>query len=591
MQLTWEEMVMLGGYVITRRGVAAILAGLLTTSATCALAQSTAREDTLILAANSQGPEFGSVANANPYAPGNAVNTAPHLAYEGLFYFNSFTGETVPWLATDASYNDDFTRLTVTIRDDALWSDDTPFSANDVAFTIEMLRENGKGPANLISAVDIASQVSSVSADGNTVVIDFIGPAPRFLQDYLVMQFNSGLWILPRHVFETVEDVAAFTFFDKDKGWPVVTGAYDVSSWTSTEINLERRDDWWGKQVGFRPLPEVERIIAVPFNNADRGAQLVQTNAADITRDLPVGLIRPLVQDNPAITTFTGTNEPFGNVDWWPTSLYFNSLSAPFDDLRVRKAVALALERGQLIDFAYENAAEASLTPFPAFGALKPYIEVAESLAAQRGLDEQNLNQSAALMEDAGFTKNANGFWEREGAELKSEIHSINLLGQIGTLAAEQLKRAGFNVTFVSAADSVTRIRDGRAQMSLWGHHGSIGDPYATLNSYTCAQVKPIGEAVYPFFSRWCDPAYDEIVAEIRMLAPDNQAEIMPLYTEAMGLWYDGVPEVPLTQWYHRLPMNTTYWSNWPTAENPYIQPAFWLNTGAYLVHNLKKSD
>lgn len=568
------------------------LASALALSATsAAFAQDVPREDTLILAANSNGPEFGSVGNANPYAPGNQVNTAPHLAYEGLFYFNSFTRETIPWLATDAVYNDAFTELVVTIRDGVTWSDGTAFTAGDVAFTLELLRQNGAGDANLSYAVDIANQLTAVTAEGNAVTIAFNGPAPRFLQDYLKMHFGNGLYILPRHVFETVEDVAAFTFFDAAKGWPLVTGAYDVTKWTSTEINMDRRDDWWGATTGFHALPEVARIIAVPFNNADRGAQLVQTDAADITRDLPVGLIRPLVQDNESIITFTGASEPFGNVDWWSTSLYFNSLAAPFDDARVRRAVGLAVDRAQLIDFAYENASEPSLTPYPAFGALADYIATAEPLAAERGLDRQDLDASAALMEDAGFGRNSAGFWEKEGVEVGGEIHSITAMGPLGTLVAEQLRRAGFNVSFVSAADSVARIRDGRAVMSLWGHHASIGDPYATLNSYTCAQVKPIGEPIYPFFSRWCNAEYDAIVEQIRVLSPDDTSAIMPLFRQAMSIWYDEVPEIPLAQWYHRLPMNTTYWTNWPTQDNPYIQPAFWLTSGAYLIANLEKAD
>ena len=574
------------GHELTAPALLATVALLVTASS--AYTQDVPREETLILAARSDGPEFGSVGNANPYAPGNAVNTAPHLAYEGLFYFNSFTGETIPWLATDATYNDDFTELTVTIRDGVTWSDGTPFSAEDVAFTLEMLRTNGEGAANLVSAVDIAAQVASVEADGDTVRIAFKGPAPRFAQDFLKMHFGNGLWMLPAHVFEGVEDVAAFTFFDPDKGWPLVTGAFSVTSWTSTEIDMDRREDWWGAATGFADLPAMRRIIAVPFNNADRGAQLVQTDAADITRDLPVGLIRPLVESNDDITTFTGTAEPFGNVDWWPTSLYFNNAAAPFDDVRVRRAVALAVDRAQLIDFAYEGAAEASLTPYPAFGALAPYIEVAEALALERDLGEPDLDASAALMEEAGFTRGSSGFWEKDGAPITAEIHSITVLSQVGTLVAEQLRRAGFDVSFVSAADSVARIRDGRAKLSLWGHHASIGDPYATLNSYTCAQVKPIGEPVYPYFSRWCDPEFDAIVERIRQLSPDDEAAIMPLYEQAMTLWYDGLPEVPLTQWYHRLPLNTTYWTNWPTAENPYIQPAFWLNSGAYLVGELE---
>ena len=47
-----------------------------------------------------------------------------------------------------------------------------------------------------------------------------------------------------------------------------------------------------------------------------------------------------------------------------------------------------------------------------------------------------------------------------------------------------------------------------------------------------------------------------------------------------MDIWYDEAVEIPLSQWYHRIPMNETYWTNYPSEEDPYLQPAFWYFTG-----------
>ena len=45
---------------------------------------------------------------------------------------------------------------------------------------------------------------------------------------------------------------------------------------------------------------------------------------------------------------------------------------------------------------------------------------------------------------------------------------------------------------------------------------------------------------------------------------------------------------IPLVQWYHRVPYNTTYWQGWPSAEDPYTQNAFWHRTWLLLLLKLR---
>jgi peptide/nickel transport system substrate-binding protein len=546
------------------------------------------RSQTLILAARSTGPTFPGVGVANPYMATEQTSVAPHLAQEALFYYNTFNGQLIPWQATAAKYSDGFKTLRVSIRPRVTWSDGTLFSPEDVAFTLKLLRDNGNGKKDLKGAVAIAAAVKDAVVAGNDVVITFNQPSPRFLLDQLVVMFGQGLTMLPAHVFKNVSDPGSFAYYDTAKGWPLTTGAYSLTRWTTTEIVLDRNDNWWGKKSGFRDLPAPRRVVAVPFNNPDRGAQLIQAGEADTSRDLPVGVIRKLLEGNESITTFSGKRSPFGNIDWWPISLWFNNMSAPFDDARVRRAISHSINRNQVVDFAFEGASDVSKGPYPAFGTLMKYIDASDTIAQAEGAITFDLAKTGKIMSDAGYQKNAAGFWAKNGQAIKSEIHSIGTLAEIGTIVAEQLRKAGFDVTFVQAADSLPRIRDGRAQMMLWGHHSSIADPYATLASYTCAQARPIGTPIYPNFSRWCDQEFDKIVAKIGELPPEDHARIMPLFKQAMAIWYRQTPEAPIVQWHHTVPLSTKYWRNWPTAGNPYIQPAFWLGTGPLVLHNLK---
>lgn len=105
-------------------------------------AGSVPREKTLII-----GFEGGPVAApevANPYSPGSSINQGYHQAMiESLYYLNYQTGEAIPWLAAGPEkWNDDFTEVTIPIREGVAWSDGVAFTAEDVAFTLNTLKEN-----------------------------------------------------------------------------------------------------------------------------------------------------------------------------------------------------------------------------------------------------------------------------------------------------------------------------------------------------------------------------------------------------------------------------------------------------------------
>ncbi len=50
---------------------------------------------------------------------------------------------------------------------------------------------------------------------------------------------------------------------------------------------------------------------------------------------------------------------------------------------------------------------------------------------------------------------------------------------------------------------------------------------------------------------------------------PDDTEKMQDLYNKAAKIWYTNLPEVPISEWFHRLAMNTTYWTGWPTRTTP----------------------
>jgi len=81
--------------------------------------------------------------------------------------------------------------------------------------------------------------------------------------------------------------------------------------------------------------------------------------------------------------------------------------------------------------------------------------------------------------------------------------------------------------------------------------------------------------------SKWSNEAYDKIVDDVTITPPSEKQKVTDLFLKAMEIWLPELPDIPLMQFYHRLPMNTTYWTGYPTQEDSYINPAFFHSTGA----------
>lgn len=580
--------------VAGRTLLASLVGVLMTTTALAQQLETVPRNRTLVVAHQTEAPNFRNVGMANPYTINNQDIRGSILnMFEPLFYYNSLKDELIPWLAESFEYNDDFKRVTVTLRDGVTWSDGETFDAEDVAFTYEMLRENGQGAKDLIQATNVADAVASVEAvDPRTVRFELTRPDPRFAFKFLINHFDIGYQIVPEHIWSDVEDKAAYTFFDLEEGLPVTTGPWELVRFTDAQMFIDRRDDYWGAETGFTDMPEVERVITVPGGTRDRMAQLIQAGQVDITFGMPlVSIIERLVKTSPNIRTFTGDKPPYGSRDWWPTSLYFNHLDPKWSDLRLRRAINAYVDRDQIIDVVYGGASEPSVTPFPGFGSLQPYIEAAKIYAEEYGIGTYDPARGDALMKEAGFNKNTAGMWENDGEVFTIQIETLSGLDALAPVVVEQLRRAGFDTSFRSTPESRSIMRDGLADMVMFGHRGSISDPHATLEMYTCANALPQGQPTL-FMDRWCNEEFDAIVEEIALIEPGD-SRLLDLTSDAMEIWMREAVEVPIQEWYHRIPLNTTYWTNWPSSENPYMQPTFWFTSGqfGYVLHQLEAAQ
>ncbi|MEM6825681.1 MAG: hypothetical protein AAF566_11260 [Pseudomonadota bacterium] len=115
------------------------------------------------------------------------------------------------------------------------------------------------------------------------------------------------------------------------------------------------------------------------------------------------------------------------------------------------------------------------------------------------------------------------------------------------------------------------------------------------MGRYTVKDVVPVGERSPGFnnTARWDGEgaaAYSAIVDKMAGLALGDP-EVPAMVADAYQYLDAEVPFIPLVQSAKLLPMNTTYWTGWPTAENYYNHPFFWWNHTHQIIHNLEKAN
>ncbi len=521
----------------------------------------------------------------NPFIPGAISRTGYNFMYEPLFFFNAYEpdSEVIPWIGESFQFNADYTEIIVKVRPGVEWSDGMPWTAHDFVFTINMLKAH---VPQLSYSTDMETWVeTAVAVDSLTARIKLKASNPRFLSSYFIHSGDQGVVILPEHIWRD-KDPLTFSNFDKALGWPVTTGPYYLSLSEPSQRIWDIRPDWWAAKIGFQVLPQVERVIFLPYMEEVKRVQNLIANNIDTSLELRPSNIISVLKKNPNVSTWTGREPPYSYITWWPISLGFNNLEAPFNDKEIRWAINYAIDRRQLVEIGWQNSGDWTLLPLPDVPQMKPYMEAGESLARAMGVDQFDLLQSAQIMQRKGWERGTDGFWQKDGEVFSFVIDIIPHFQDLVPIVVEQLKKAGFDVGFRMTSDTVSRIIQGKALAFMWGNFSSMRDPYFVMRSYHSRFVVPTGQSAEQHW-RWENDEYDALIDQMGRTAPEDTA-MLGIYTKAMQVWLDELPSVPLVQWPHRIAHNETYWTNWPSAKQPYINSAYWSRTWLLVLLNLK---
>jgi peptide/nickel transport system substrate-binding protein len=241
------------------------------------------------------------------------------------------------------------------------------------------------------------------------------------------------------------------------------------------------------------------------------------------------------------------------------------------------------------LEVALGGSGEITPLPFPRYKPLEPFFEAAKPLLEKYPTNEYNPEKAAALLEGQGYAKDGEGFWAKDGERLQAIVSGWQVFTDIGPVIAEQLRQAGFDAEFVTPADNGTRISDGTQKIWLNGHGGSINDPFDTLDFYTSKYYAPMGEPTAQS-SRFQNTEYDAILGQMATI-PQTDPAYMDLYLQALEIYLDNLVDAPIQQWMHRIPYNQTYWKGWPTADDPYLNGAFWHLTFNIILQHMEPAS
>jgi len=343
------------------------------------------------------------------------------------------------------------------------------------------------------------------------------------------------------------------------------------------------------------PVPAVKRVNMQTIPT-DMGvvAQRVVNNELDSALDFRNATIKSILDQNPKVTSWTGKDAPHGYLDWWPNSLWMNTQIEPFNDPNIRKAIALTIDRDKIDEVVYEGAKVANVYPFPLYPGLQKFIDTDAVKALYQKYQPRkfDLDASTKLFEAAGFKKNADGLYEKDGKTIPGPIFGFaGIHGDIVPVLVEMLKAGGIDASdHTPDPDAYQSMADGKPGFYMFGHGASLKDPYAAFELFHSKYSAGIGTtAGNNRFSRYKNPDYDKLIDAMAPL-PDTDPKFQDLAAQAMEVYWKDTIDIPIIQWLHRIAYNQTNWTNWPLASNLAngTNGAFWAHTGHIVVTNLK---
>ena len=461
----------------------------------------------------------------NPFLSGGTKDVeSSSLIIEPLARYDE-KGNLVPYLAEsiptleNGGVSEDLTTITWKLKPGLLWSDGTPVTSADAVFTAEYCMHPEGGCAQL-SKFEGVDKVEAV--DDLTIKITFKEPKPN---PYLPLVGGQSP-LIQKAQFENCLGAKAPECTDANFG-PIGTGPFRVVEFrTNDVIQLEANPNYRD--------PVKPRFATMTFKGGGdaeaAGRAVLETGEFDYAWNLQLA---PSVIQSMAAAGKGQAVSAFGTlVERIEVNMTDPSPNLPegerstakhphpiLSDLRVRKALSMAIDRNLLVEVGYGQAGRATCNLVPA-----PQIYASDNTDCLT----QDIEGAKALLEEAGWTDtNGDGIRDKDGMKL-------SLLYQTSTNAVRQdfqalikqwwseigveteLKNVSASVFFGGDPGSPDTFQKFYADVEMYANNFDGTDPEAYLANYTCDKApRPETQWQGENINRFCDPEYDALVAEL----------------------------------------------------------------------------
>ncbi len=416
--------------------------------------------------------------------------------YDTLVFRESEAGEYVPGLATEWAMSSDGLTYTFTLREDVRFHDGQPFDAEAVKANIEYILDPDHNSQKAASMLGPLREVEVV--EPNVVAFHFDRPFAPLLdslsQVYLGMASPKALatWGPGDYQFHQVG-----------------SGPYRFVEYVQDDhLTLQRNPDYaWGPEIYRSKKAEIETITFRFYEDPATRAPALESGAVDIIGELPPNEVARL-EEMPDLEVQQI------QIPGQPLQFMFNTQLSPTDDVRVRQALVLAVDRAAIVDTVFGG-----YSPV-ASGPLSGDSFAVSNQSAFPGYDPEKARE---LLEGAGW----GGDPQSPRLELRLVVPPWGSNPEVGQLVAAAWEQLGATVTLELAA-GFGPLTQAQAE----GNYNAIG-----MNTFG---TDP--DLLRPFFSsegffNWSgyrDPALDQLLA--RGSEASSSAERQELYSDVAGL-------------------------------------------------------
>lgn len=359
----------------------------------------------------------------------------------------------VPWLA-ESWDQPNATTYVFHLRKDVRWHDGKPFTAADVVFSYEFMRDPQYGFGVVGSNLAVADKIERV--DDYTVRITTKEPSAEFVQTLAANEMK----LLPKHLFD---EGGAQRFLET----PVVgTGAYKITSYDRLKgVKYVRNEDYWMKG---KPYMEGADL----YYGLDESALLAafkaqKTDFYNVNSKAEIDALRAMMPE----------------VQWRPIvmpynySLYMRLDRPPFSDIRVRRAMHLVIDRQSLNKTI--TAGEGVINP-PAGLAIKKGWGIPEDelmkLPGFRQPKDQDIEEAKRLLTEAGYP---NGF--KTSIKL---VKTWNVVPAIAEAVSGQVRRIGIEMPLNPMDLGMWQDDVRKGNYEVFTHNGAWALPNKRLYQY-----------------------------------------------------------------------------------------------------------